>query len=81
MVTQNEDLGNTKVTQNEDFRNTKVTQGNTKVTQKLDLLENLENKKKFFKCKNCEKQFLKKNSYYRHMKHRLQKCAKSDGYK
>ena len=49
--------------------NTKVTQGNTKVTQKLDFLENLENKKNFFKCKKCEKQFLKKNSYYRHMKH------------
>jgi len=60
---------NTKYENDTILGNTKVTQGNTKVTQKLDFFENLKNKKNFFKCKKCEKQFLKKNSYYRHMKH------------
>ena len=56
----------TKVSQNEDLGITKVSQRYHKSITKSENSAILQN---FFKCKNCEKQFSKKNNYYRHVKH------------
>jgi len=56
----------TKVSQNEDLGITKVSQRYHKSITKSENSAILQN---FFKCKNCEKQFSQKNNYYRHVKH------------